>query len=59
MFPTRHVGRKVHKITNIVKIAVFCKCRIPEIKNLKMIQCNICSEWYHIYACVQVSEEVI
>ena len=56
---TRRVGRKVHKITNIVKIPVYCKCRMPEIKDLKMIQCSTCSEWYHIDVCVQVSEEVI
>ena len=59
VFSTRRVGRKVHKITNIVQIAVYCKCRMPEIEDLKMIQCSTCSEWYHINACVQVSEEVI
>ena len=48
-FPTRHVGRKVHKITNIVKIPVYCKYQTPEIKDL-MIQCSTCSEWYHIDA---------
>ena len=58
-FPIRRVGQKVHKITNIVKIPVYCKCQMPEIKDLKMIQCSACSEWYHIDACVQVSEEVI
>ena len=43
-FPTRRVGRKVHKITNIVKIAVYCKCRMPKIEDLKIIQCSTCSE---------------
>ena len=32
---------------------------MPEIEDLKMIQCSTCSEWYHIDAYVQVSEEVI
>ena len=58
-FPTRHIGQNINKINNIVKIPVYCKCRTPEIKDLKMIQCSTCSEWYHIDACVQVSEEVI
>ena len=37
-------------------IEVYCKCRMPEIVGVDMVQCGMCSEWFHVH-CVHVPSE--
>ena len=39
-------------------IEVYCKCRMPEIVGVDMVQCGKCSEWFHVH-CVNVPSEVM
>ena len=33
-----------------IKINVYCLCRLPDLYDHEMIQCDICKRWYH-YKC--------
>ena len=37
---------------------VHCYCRMPELKNVGMIECTSCSKWFHL-ACDDVPTEVL
>ena len=56
-FPTIRIGRKITKKTSFL-FAVYCSCRMPETHGVEMIQCNNCSEWYHLDVCVKVPDDV-
>ena len=32
---------------SVEKLAVYCLCRMPEIKGQPMVECSKCKEWYH------------
>ena len=40
-----------------IKINVYCLCRLPDLYDHEMIQCDICKRWYHC-KCVTVPEDV-
>ena len=37
---------------------IYCICRMPELKDVPMIECSKCTKWFHVY-CVQVSDTVL
>ena len=47
-FPTRRIGRKINKISYEAIIRSYCKCRMPDLVGVKMIECSRCKEWYHV-----------
>lgn len=32
-------------------IAVHCYCRLPELKNVPMVECSACLKWFHVACC--------
>ena len=60
MFPTlRCTGpRRDIKIKSEDIIEVFCTCRMPEIDGIDMVQCDKCTEWYHV-GCVTVPSQAM
>ena len=39
-------------------IEVHCHCRMPELKDVPMIECTKCNKWFHI-DCEAVPEEIL
>lgn len=39
-------------------IEVHCHCRMPEMKNIAMVECSLCYTWYHT-VCEKVREECL
>ena len=35
------------RVLEVLKVKVYCSCRMPEMGREKMAQCAICQEWYH------------
>ena len=35
-----------------------CHCRMPELKDMAMIECTNCNRWFHV-ACEEVAENVL
>ena len=59
--PFPHEERKAAKVNGIRNsddIAVYCHCRMPELKDVAMIECPNCIQWYHV-ACEKVSKEIL
>ena len=56
-FPLKSSSSSSRVITSD-NIEVHCHCRMPELKNVAMIQCNYCAVWYHVL-CEDVSEDCI
>ena len=56
MFP---IGKERHqrKTKSSEVIAVHCICRIPELKQVPMIQCTLCKIWYHGKHCLKVPDD--
>ena len=40
------------------EIKVHCHCRMPELKNVAMIECNSCCNWFHVF-CDNVSKKCL
>ena len=38
---------------HVMKINVYCLCRLPDIFYFNMIKCDFCSKWFH-YRCISV-----
>ena len=58
LFPVLKTRRAEMKIKCEDFIEVYCKCRMPEIVGVDMVQCGKCSEWFHVH-CVHVPSEVM
>lgn len=59
--PFPHEERKVARgirIRNRDDITVHCHCRMPVLKDLAMIECSKCTQWYHI-ACEKESKAIL
>ena len=52
-FPTIKERRLHTKVKSRDEIEVYCECRMPELRNVEMVQCCKCKEWYHVH-CVSV-----
>ncbi len=52
-------GRASNSATNTLgeSIDVHCYCRMPEFKDIPMIECTNCLKWFHYVCCENVSEE--
>ena len=46
LFPVLKTQRVEMKI-KCEDFIVYCKCRMPEIVGVDMVQCSKCSEWFH------------
>ena len=53
MFPTMKERRIPEKVKCRDEIKIYCECRMPELRNVEMVECNGCKEWYHVH-CVCV-----
>ena len=42
----RRVGFE-KRVKKSVQEKIFCDCRMPNDKDLSMVKCNVCSQWYH------------
>ena len=58
LFPVLKTRRAEMKIKCEDFIEVYCKCRMPEIVGVDMVQCGKCSEWFHVH-CVHVPSKVM
>lgn len=54
-FPVTNLKGKTARKIVCEDIEVHCHCRIPEMKNVAMIECTGCSRWFHVF-CVVVDE---
>ncbi len=48
----RKCGVKKSSVKTIQEVAVYCKCRMPQLPGDHMIECTKCKEWFHIDTCV-------
>ena len=53
MFPTMKKRRVPMKLKNRDEIDIYCERRMPELRNVEMVECCKCKEWYHVH-CVGV-----
>ena len=54
MFPTVKERRVPTKVKNRDEIDIYCECRMLELRNVEMVECCKCKEWYHVH-CHSVS----
>lgn len=45
------------KSTAIESIDIHCYCRMPELKDIAMIECTNCKRWYHNVCCDNIPKE--
>ena len=59
MSPFPHTERRVpfHKTAKTLTVPIYCVCRLPN-DNKPYVQCDHCSEWYHL-DCVHVPEKAV
>ena len=50
--------KKAGGMKNRDDFEVHCVCRMPEIKNIPMIQCNECLKWFHT-SCQEVPQVIL
>lgn len=48
-FPTVKERRHHTKVKSTEEIEVYCECRMPELRNVDMVECCKCKEWYHVH----------
>ena len=58
MFPTKKERRVPVKVKSRDEIVIYCECRMPELRNVKMVECYKCKEWYHVH-CVHVPQSAL
>ena len=58
MLPTVKERRVPMIVKNWDEIDVYCECRMPELRNVEMVECCKCKEWYHVH-CVSVPHSVL
>ena len=58
MFPTVKERRVPTKVKNRDEIDIYCECRMPELRNVEMVECCKCKEWYHVH-CVSVPRSAL
>ena len=46
-FPESATGKQNQKHLRVEKVEVFCHCRQPYTKDLFMIECERCKDWFH------------
>ncbi len=42
---------------NLIKISVYCTCRLPDVYDTNMIMCDTCRKWYH-YKCMSLPSDI-
>lgn len=57
MFPIKKERRQARKIKSSETIPLYCICRMPPIKEIPMIHCSHCKQWYHGKNCVKTIDE--
>ncbi len=57
-FPHKKVGKGEETVKCTDDFAIYCHCRMPEIKNVPMIECSKCKKWFHAI-CEQVSDSAL
>jgi hypothetical protein len=58
MFPTLKERRVPVKIKNGDEIDIYCEYRMPDLRNVEMVECCKCKEWYHVH-CVSVPHSAL
>ena len=58
MFPTMKERRIPVKVKCRDEIKIYCECRMPELRNVEMVECNGCKERYHVH-CVCVPHSAL
>ena len=38
---------------------IYCYCRMPELKEVPMIECTNCFKWYHNACCYDIPDECL
>ena len=56
MFPIKKERCQARKIKSSETIPLYCIRRISPIKELPMIQCSQCKQWYHGKNCIKTEE---
>ena len=46
------------KVKNHDEIDINCECRVPELRNVEVVECCKCKEWYHA-RCVSVPHSAL
>lgn len=57
-FPTLRKGPTSKRAMVYYEIKVHCHCRMPELKDVEMVECSLCSKWVHVM-CDSVKKECI
>ena len=57
MFPIKKEQRQARKIKSSETIPLYCVCRMPPIREIPMIQCSHCKQWYHGKNCIKTTDE--
>ena len=53
-FPsTKKKVQRPFLLSKVLRIDVYCICRMPDFFDYDMIECNSCQEWFH-YECVSI-----
>ena len=59
LFPAKTVSRKEGlRAKARDDFEVFCHCRMPELRDISMIECSKCEQWFHC-ACEDVPQEAL
>lgn len=54
--PFPRAGYSVKISTRAIKtIQVYCSCKLPESFDVKMVECELCMQWFH-YKCVGITD---
>ena len=56
--PFPHKSRLGGGVKNEDNFDVYCICRMPEMREVPMIECTRCTKWFHA-CCVEVSDTVL
>ena len=43
-------------VKSLEEIDIHCYCRLPELKGVAMIECSMCSNWFHFF-CANIIKE--
>ena len=58
MFPTVKEWRVPVKVKSRNEIDTYCECRMPALRNVVMVECCKCKEWYHVH-CICVPHSAL
>ena len=58
-FPHKKLDRScAYVLRNNDDFDVHCHCRMPEMKDILMIECKKCKKWFHVH-CEDVADNVL